>query len=265
MMIDVDRNIHSPLSKNGEQNKVRQFMMSAGQMSSAMEHGIFELMYQAKGVSTVQFLQLANAQGIPIYTITQNNVFSVLPILQISSEVKADIQNAINAGKNVIIPQQEVAYYTLTGIGYIILDSQTGAAAYMISTRLSGGGQCVAAGGLTAILLALIGSTGPGGSHGCTLIDLEHNPLVTTLQFLVPIGASVSLFLLSGSLFVDLALAGQWVALIPGIGTIFFGLLAAIVIYFMIQALMEYFSNLQNHSLYNRRRYARKYNVNSLS
>jgi len=116
-------------------------------------------MYQAKGISTLQVLQLANSQGIPIYTITQNNISSALPILQISSEVKTDIQNAVNAGKTVIVPKQDITYYTWTGTGYIVMDPQTGAGAYMISTSLSGGGCCIAAGGLPVIMLAQAGST----------------------------------------------------------------------------------------------------------
>ncbi len=148
MMIDVDRNIYVALSKDGDQTKIRPFMMSAGQMSSAMEHGIFEVMHQAKGISTIQVLQLANSQGIPIYTITQNNISAVLPVLQISSEVINDIQNAVNAGKTVVVPKQNITYYTWVGTGYIVMDPQTGAGAYMISTSLSGGGCCIAAGGV---------------------------------------------------------------------------------------------------------------------
>lgn len=149
IMIDVDRNIYVAHSKNGDQAKVPQFMIPAGQMSSILEHAIFEQLYSAKGVSTVQLLQAANNQGIPIYNISQSNIASLLPILQISDNVKTDIQNAVNAGKTVVIPKQNISYYTWTGTGYIVQDPLTGAGAYMISTNLAGGGQCVAAGGCT--------------------------------------------------------------------------------------------------------------------
>ena len=147
VMIDVDRNIYVAKSKNGDDTKIRYFMIPSGQMSSIMEHAIFEQLYGAKGVSTVQLLQAANNQGIPIYNVNQNNISSILPILQVSGDVKTDIQNAINAGKTVVIPKQNISYYTWTGTGYIVQDPVTGAGAYMISTNLAGGGQCVAAGG----------------------------------------------------------------------------------------------------------------------
>jgi len=242
MMIDVDRNIYVALSKNGDQTKVRSFMMSAGQMSSAMEHGIFEMMYQAKGVSTIQVLQLANSQGIPIYTITQNNISNVLPRLQISSEVIIDIQNAVNAGKTVVIPQQNISYYTWTGIGYIVQDPTTGAGAYMISTNLAGGGCCIAAGGLSIILLALIGSTGSGGAHSCTIIDIEH--MATPLYFLGVIGIAIGTVsmlvwgmgaLVNAGLFLAFAILSPFALLIA--------IMAAFIIAAMVLALIGFYSN----------------------
>jgi transglutaminase-like putative cysteine protease len=149
IMIDVDRNIYVAMSKSGDPAQLRQFMILSGEMSSIMEHAIFEQLYGAKGVSTIQLLQAANNQGIPIYDISQNNISSVLPILQISNEIKTDIQNAVNAGKTVVIPKQNITYYSWSGTGYIVQDPVTGAGAYMISTNLAGGGQCVAAGGCT--------------------------------------------------------------------------------------------------------------------
>ncbi len=147
IMIDVDRNIYVAMSKSGDPAQLRQFMILSGEMSSVMEHAIFEQLYGAKGVSTIQLLQAANNQGIPIYNISQSNISSVLPILQISNEIKIDIQNAVNAGKTVVIPKQNITYYSWSGTGYIVQDPVTGAGAYMISTNLAGGGQCVAAGG----------------------------------------------------------------------------------------------------------------------
>lgn len=230
LMIDVDRNIYVAFPKDGNQSRVRQFMMSAGQMSSAMEHGIFESMYQEKGVSTVQVLKLANDQGIPIYTITQNNISSILPALQISDEVINDIQNAVNAGKTVIVPKQNITYYNWTGTGYVVMDSQTGAGAYMISTSLAGGGCCIAAGGLPV---------------GCTIIDLEHK--MTPLYFLAVIGTAIGTVsmlvwglgaLVSAGLFLAFAVLAPIVLLIA--------ILAAFIIAAMVMALIGYYSNQAN-------------------
>jgi hypothetical protein len=139
MFIYVDRYIHSPVSKTGDKTKEQQFMLNLGQMSSGMEHGIFEQLYKKTGTSAVKALSVANSQGIPIYTINTNNIANVLPQLQISSEVKNDIQNAVNANKVVTVSKTNVTIDTWTGVGYILLDQNTGAGAYMISGGLAGG------------------------------------------------------------------------------------------------------------------------------
>lgn len=143
MIIDVDRYIHSPGSISGDTTKIQQFMLSLGQMSSGMEHGIFEQLYNKTGTSAVKALSVANSQGIPIYTVNAGNVANVLPVLQISEQVKTDIQNAVNAGKTVTVSKTNVTVDTWTGAGYVILDPNTGAGAYMISGGFAGGGSDV--------------------------------------------------------------------------------------------------------------------------
>jgi len=74
-----------------------------------------------RGVSATQVLLEANAQQIPIYAITAENIDTVLPLLSVSQEVKTDIINGIHAS------------------GYIIQDSITGAGAYLLEGGLNGG------------------------------------------------------------------------------------------------------------------------------
>ena len=143
LIIDVDRNIYSPVSKSGDKTKSQEFMIASGQIGSGMEQGIFEQMYNKTGTSAVKALSVANEQGIPIYAIDRNNINNILPILQVSGEVKTDIQNAVNAGKVVSVSKAEVTVDTWTGVGYIILDQNTGAGAYMISGGFAGGGSDV--------------------------------------------------------------------------------------------------------------------------
>lgn len=139
LTIDVDRYIHSPVSISGDTTKTQQFMLSLGQISSGMEHGIFEQLYNKTGTSAVKALSVANSQGIPIYTMNANNMANVLPALQVSDQVKTDIQNAVNAGKIVTVSKTNVTIGTWNGVGYIILEQNTGAAAYMISDGFAGG------------------------------------------------------------------------------------------------------------------------------
>jgi hypothetical protein len=125
-------------------------MLTSGYLGSALEHGIFEQLYSVPSVSAVKVLQIANQEGIPIYTINQTNVNEILPRLQVSEAVKSGIRNAVTSGMIVTIPERNIQYYNWSGVGYIVLNPETGAGAYMISGGL--------AGSYTALLLDCIES-----------------------------------------------------------------------------------------------------------
>jgi hypothetical protein len=61
-----------------------------------------------------------------------------LTLLQVGTDVIFDIQNAINAGKEVTVSKTNITYAGWTGSGYIIIDPDTGDGAYMISGGLGG-------------------------------------------------------------------------------------------------------------------------------
>jgi len=144
LAMDVDKNVHVVKALDGDNNKKVQFMLASGMNSSALEHSVPEQLFStpenpAEGISAVKALQIANDQGIPIYTVNQSNIDTILPQLQVDASVKADIINAVNAGKEVTVPQTNITFSDWTGCGYIIIDPDTGAGAYMISGGLSGG------------------------------------------------------------------------------------------------------------------------------
>ncbi|MEW6104432.1 MAG: hypothetical protein AB1630_11575, partial [bacterium] len=140
LSIDIDRDLESPFAKDGNLNKRTTYVIQSGMNGSMLEHSIFEQMLKIESVSAVKIMQIANSQGIPVYQLTKDNISQVLPILQVSSDVKSDLQDSINAGKVVTIPRSNITYNGWNGIGYIILDPDTGAGAYMISGGLAGGG-----------------------------------------------------------------------------------------------------------------------------
>ncbi len=139
MIIDVDRHIFSSSSKSGDKSKSLEFMFASGYLGSSMEHGIFEQMYNEKGTSAVMALSKANELGVPVFTINKTNINLIMPNLQLDNNTITDIQNAVNAGRVVTVSETTVNVNTWTGVGYIILDPNTGAAAYMISGGYSGG------------------------------------------------------------------------------------------------------------------------------
>jgi len=112
-------------------------MILTGMRSSALEHEVPEKLFSstdnpAWGISAVKALKIANEQGIPIYTINQSNVNTILPQLQVDADIKSEIGNAVNAGKVVTISKTNITSNGWTGVGYIVMDPNTGAAAYMI-------------------------------------------------------------------------------------------------------------------------------------
>ncbi len=159
LSIDVDRDISITMSKDGDETKARRFVINKGMFGSAMEHSIMEQLFStqtdhAYGVSAVKIISIANNAGIPIYTIDKNNITQIMPLLQVSQEVKTEIQNAVNAGKVVTVPETNINYHGWQGTGYIVMNPNTGSAAYMISGGIAGGWVIL---GLLSALLAKYG------------------------------------------------------------------------------------------------------------
>lgn len=138
MMMDVDRIMQTVFSKDGDMTKVKQYMLLSGSKSSELEHSVPERLLSTpnnpvQGISAVKALQLANDQGIPIYTVAQSNIATILPQLQIDPSAISDIQNAVNAGKIVTVSKTNVNFNGQSVCGYVIIDPTTGAGAYMIA------------------------------------------------------------------------------------------------------------------------------------
>jgi hypothetical protein len=94
----------------------------------------------AEGISAVKALAVAQSQGQKVFTVTSQNIAAVLPQLSgHSQQTRADVQNAVNAGKEVTISQARITYSGWTGAGYVIIDPQTGAGSYLIEGGANGG------------------------------------------------------------------------------------------------------------------------------
>jgi len=137
--IDVDRDMHLPIPVDGNTPKIREYNLLIGSNSSYFEHKIIEDIYPTEAISAVKGLQLANAQGIQIQTINRDNINAILPTLQVRAEIQAEIANAVNAGKEVMVPQQEISLNDWRGASFIVMNQQTGEAGYMISGGYAGG------------------------------------------------------------------------------------------------------------------------------
>jgi hypothetical protein len=93
----------------------------------------------SNGISAAQLLIEASAKQIPIYEINSGNLAAILPLLAVDSDVRRDISIAAASGKIVIVPERDLQRQGWSGVGYIILDPDTGAGAYLISGGINGG------------------------------------------------------------------------------------------------------------------------------
>jgi len=144
LMVDMDVVQQSLWAKNNDVQLSRATVQQVGHTVSALEHQIPELFFSnegnsGEGVSAIKALAIASAQGQRIYQINQDNIDFSLPQLEISNEVKREIQISVEIGKEVLVSQRNVNVLGWTGVGYIIIDPETGAGAYRISGGANGG------------------------------------------------------------------------------------------------------------------------------
>ena len=94
----------------------------------------------AEGISAVKAIAIAQSEGQKIYTINKQNAQTALAKLPIGGEVGSEIRNAVNAGKEVTVHEKSINKHGWKGFGYIVIDPETGAGAYIIEGSGNGGG-----------------------------------------------------------------------------------------------------------------------------
>ena len=131
----------------GDKEKIKQYNLQTGLLSSALEHATPEQMFACSdpsapkpdAISAVKALQKASAAGQRIYQITQANMSATLPNIHHDEKTMAEIRASLNAGKMVITHTDAINVPGWSGAGYIILDPETGVGAYKISGGGNGG------------------------------------------------------------------------------------------------------------------------------
>ena len=220
LAMDVDRTMTLVKALDGNEGKAKHFLLLSGVNGSAFEFSEPERLYSTpdnpvQGISTIKALKIANDQGIPIYTIDKTNANAIIPQLQLDSGTLADIQNAINAGKVVIVSKTDISFNGWTGCGYVVIDPNTGAGAYMISGGLNGSIVMIACGILLIICGIVLIEAGVGVlliALGLFYVGLGLCWLTGDPKYLVS-GAFSSVSALMGGLLI--ALLGPLLALTP--------------------------------------------------
>ncbi len=146
LYMDMDRvaRVIGPHEVDPEQRKT--FNLQAGMLSSALEHAVPELLFDdpdtpetPNGISAVKALALASQQGQRVYHLTAHNQVSSLPNIHHHPDTLDEIRTALAAGKEVVTHTDAITVPGWSGAGYIILDPETGDAAYKISGGRNGG------------------------------------------------------------------------------------------------------------------------------
>jgi hypothetical protein len=202
---DIDRLVTIVVSRDNNRETRIAYVQQSGLWQSAFEHLVPELMFTdaerlVGGVSAVKALAEASRQGQRLFTITQGNVASVLPQLSIDPQVKGEIQNAVATGKVATVSQHPVMVGGWAGVGYIILDPETGSGAYKISGGANGG-VLILSGALAGIagvhIVGLVGlaglSVGLVGAAGVFFLPFAASLLLLGLILYLDGGGEASI------------------------------------------------------------------------
>ncbi len=140
--LDIKRDSEVVTAIDGDKSLAKRFNQYAGMIGSAFEGFVLDQLFGSNigdGISAMRLIDLSNSQGIPIYFINSGNINGILPNLQISTDVLNDIKNAVNSGKEVVVPRNNITHNGWTGSGYIIRDPNNGNGGYMIDGGSAGG------------------------------------------------------------------------------------------------------------------------------
>ncbi|MCE2593852.1 hypothetical protein K6Y31_03380 [Motilimonas cestriensis] len=143
LVMDVDNISTISVHTDNDKNKLLAYRSVSGSRMSLLENALPEAVFSTKekqlnGVSTTRALIHAIEENQKIYTLTSDNAKSI-SLVNINSLARSEIENALLAGKTVVVHEKPVNVDGWIGSGYLIQDKKTGAAAYKISGGHNGG------------------------------------------------------------------------------------------------------------------------------
>ncbi|HET6371521.1 MAG TPA: hypothetical protein VFG95_10005, partial [Nitrospiria bacterium] len=139
VFVDADLRISEPVPVGSDDGPRSEFMRLSGLAGSALESEILETDLQVDAVSADKLIQSARQAGIPVDEIDSSNIGTALPLLQTADSVKSEIADAVSQGWHVTVPRSDSTQDIWTGIGYSLIDPDTGAGGYFISGSWAGG------------------------------------------------------------------------------------------------------------------------------
>lgn len=137
--IDAQRIAGRLFSDNGDDSNAPTLANIEGIGSSLLESRLWDTFTGLQTISTTRGLQVANANGIPIYHIDQSNINTLLPTMNVFPDVLQNVINEVNAGFSVTIPRDTIILNEWAGSTWIEQSPDGLSAAYLIEGGLFGG------------------------------------------------------------------------------------------------------------------------------
>jgi hypothetical protein len=139
LSIDVDQDMQSIVSNDGDDDRVEAYLAQSGLHASYSEGRGFEGALSGRPASTAHVFQQAAEQGIPLHVVAPSNIEQSLATVDAPSSAEAEIRNAVSLGQLVTIPRSPVRIGGFHGTAYTIEDLDSGAAAFRLSNGTNGG------------------------------------------------------------------------------------------------------------------------------
>lgn len=217
--VDLSLDVNQDRVGNAAANTLRQHLVTSGMMGSTLESEVLNLCLQRdpgapESVSAARLIEEAALRGIPIHTITPANRATAMADLVLPSAVLADIHRSVDAGLYVTVPRTQMTldggpeYGTYTGVGYVILNPETGASSYMILGGLGGGADWGEAGRRLDMLMngdfaGFLNAAGNGmrdwaRNQGHVMFGDLYGNFIITLLLAGPIGVVLTAYGIGG-------------------------------------------------------------------
>jgi YD repeat-containing protein len=138
ILIDADLRASAPVGLESAEAE-RRFLLASGLEGSVLEDRAFVTNLAIEAVSTASVLGLASSQGLSLRDVTRDNVDEVLDELPFDAAVEDEIRDAALGGLHVRVPSGFVTRQAWRGVGYLMLDEETGESAWQLQGGHSGG------------------------------------------------------------------------------------------------------------------------------
>ena len=137
--LDLTRENSVAASRSGNLDAEKQYNITASLDASGLTARILDdLLGSSSATGAVRALQAAKGAGIPIHTINQANIASVLPLLSLDAETLSDIQNAVNSGLTVVTTRTGIAISGKLVTPLVLTDPSDGKSAWLLENDLNG-------------------------------------------------------------------------------------------------------------------------------